>query len=234
MKLLVTGTDTGIGKTLATCALLRSLAARSLAALGMKPVAAGVNAQGLWDDVEQIRAASSVAAPVEDVAPYRLRAAASPHFAAAEDGIAIRSDVVLAALRRLEQRADIVVIEGAGGFRVPLAKELDSADLAQAIGAPVLLVVPMRLGCINHALLSAEAIAGRGLALAGWLANCGIDPDYARVTETIDTISDRIGASCIGVLPKLDREPGSAEAIAVDALLARLRKQRIHPLRGKS
>ncbi|MBI2316722.1 MAG: dethiobiotin synthase [Betaproteobacteria bacterium] len=225
MKLLISGTDTGIGKTVATCALLRSLAARSIAALGMKPISAGVNSQGLWDDVEQIRSASPISAPVEDVAPYRLRAAASPHFAAAEDGITIRSDVVLAALERLEQQAEVVLIEGVGGFRVPLSRELDSADLAQAIGAPVLLVVPMRLGCINHALLSAEAIARRGLALAGWLANRGIDPDYARAADTIDTISDRIGTSCLGVLPKLDRETGSAGGIAVDALLARLRKQ---------
>lgn len=225
MKVLISGTDTGIGKTIATCSLLRSLAARGISALGMKPVAAGINPQGLWDDVERIRAASPVPAPLEDIAPYRLRAPASPHFAAREDGVTIQAGVILAALDRLEERAGMVVIEGVGGFRVPLSPELDSADLAQAMGAPVVLVVPMRLGCINHALLTAEAVARRGLALAGWLANGGIDPDYARVAETIDTISDRINTSCIGVLPKLGREPSSADRIAIDLLLTRLRGQ---------
>jgi len=219
MKLFISGTDTGVGKTVVTCLLLRALQARGIAAVGMKPVAAGMNAEGTWDDVEQIRAASAITALPEDVAPYRLRASASPHFAAAEDGTTIERANILAALARLERLAHTVVIEGVGGFRVPLSDRVDSADLAQAIGAPILLVVPMRLGCINHALLTAEAIAHRGLKLVGWLANAGIDPGYVRVAETIDTISHGIGTSCCGSLPKLVPGQHSSDRIAVDRLL---------------
>ncbi len=222
MKLLVSGTDTGIGKTVVTCLVLRALQARGKSAVGMKPIAAGINPQGKWDDVEQIRAASSISAPLEDIAPYRLRSPASPDFAAAEQGITIHSATILAALGRLERRAEVVVVEGVGGFRVPLSDRLDSADMAQAIGAPILLVVPMRLGCINHVLLTAEAIAKRGLTLVGWLANAGIDPHYRRVAETIDTISDRMNTFCIGVLPDLALGQSSADRLAIDRLLERL------------
>ena len=222
MKLFVTGTDTNIGKTVATCALLHALRSRGVRAIGMKPVAAGADPQGVWDDVERIRAASPLDAPLEDIAPYRLRAPASPHLAAREDGVAIRREAILAALARLERFAEMVVIEGVGGFRVPLSDEWDSADLAQAIGAPILLVVPMRLGCINHALLTAEAIAHRGLALAGWIANSGIDPDYDRVAQTIDTLDRRIGEPCVGVLPRLALGQSGTEQINIDAILLRL------------
>lgn len=226
MKLLVSGTDTAIGKTVVTCSILRALQSRGVKGIGMKPVAAGVTAQGSWDDVEQIRRASPVTAAVEDTAPYRLRAAASPHFAAEEDGATIRQELVLAALERLEQLAEVVVIEGVGGFRVPLSGELDSADLAKAIGAPILMVVPMRLGCINHALLTAEAVAGRSLTLLGWAANAGIDPDYSRVAQTVDTISSRIEAPCVGVLPRLvhpDLGQSGANHLNIDLVLTRLK-----------
>lgn len=223
MKLLVSGTDTGIGKTVVSCALLHSLVARSIRAIGMKPVVAGANPQGLWNDVEMLRAASPLRAPMEDMAPYRLRAAASPHFAAAENGVRIRSGPILEALSRLERIADAVVIEGVGGFRVPLADGLDSAGLALAIGAPILLVVPMRLGCINHALLTAEAIAARGLTLLGWVANAGIDPDYANRAKTIDTISKLAQAPCVGVLPLLARGQSGTDQLKLDQILERLR-----------
>ena len=227
MRLLISGTDTGVGKTVVTCSLLRAMQAQGISATGMKPVAAGIDEEGNWDDVEQIRAASAVTAALDDAAPYRLRSAASPHFAAAEDGVTIRKEVILAALERLERLAEIVVIEGAGGFRVPLSQRMDSAGLAQAIGAPVLLVVPMRLGCINHALLTAEAIEGRGLALAGWVANAGIDQQYPRVAETTATITDRIRAPCLGVLPALAPGQSGAEHIPLGRLLAGLREQQI-------
>ena len=227
MKLFVSGTDTDIGKTVVACALLRALKARGLAATGMKPIAAGVDARGTWDDVERIRAASAVAAPLADCAPYRLRAAASPHFAARDEKVVIRLEVILAALERIERFADAVVIEGVGGFRVPLGDDLDSADLARALGAPVLLVVPMRLGCINHALLTAEAIAARGLALAGWVANAGIDPHYGRVAETVATLNERIEAPCAGIVPRLAPEQSGAEQINIDPIIAALRSS--HP-----
>lgn len=226
MKLLVSGTDTAIGKTVVTCSILRALHTRGVTAIGMKPVAAGITAQGTWDDLEQIRRASSVTAAVEYTAPYRLRAPASPHFAAQEDGVTIQEEVVLAALDRLEQLAEVVVIEGVGGFRVPLSAQMDSAGLALAMGAPILMVVPMRLGCINHALLTAEAVAGRGLTLLGWAANAGIDPDYSRIAQTVDTITSRIHTPCVGVLPHLahlDFGQSGANHLNIDLILTRLR-----------
>lgn len=203
MKLLVSGTDTEIGKTVVTCSILAALQSHGLTATGMKPICAGVTPEGAWDDVERIRGASSVVGSLADCAPYRLRAPASPHFAAQEAGVVIQREVVLAALDRLERIAQVVVIEGVGGFRVPLSPGLDSADLALAMGAPMIMVVPMRLGCINHALLTAEAVARRGLPLIGWVANAGIDPDYSRTVQTVDTISSRVNAPCVGVLPRL-------------------------------
>ena len=226
MKLLVSGTDTAIGKTVVTCSILRALHSRGVRGIGMKPVAAGITAQGTWDDLEQLRRASSVSAAVEYTAPYRLRAPASPHFAAQEDGVTIRQEVVLAALDRLERLAEVVVIEGVGGFRVPLSGEMDSADLAQAIAAPILMVVPMRLGCINHTLLTAEAVAGRGLTLLGWVANAGIDTDYSRIAQTVDTITNRVHTPCIGVLPHLahpDLGQNGANHLNIDLILKRLR-----------
>ena len=226
MKLLVSGTDTAIGKTVVACSILRGLHARGVRSIGMKPVAAGITTQGTWDDLEQINRASSVSAAVEYTAPYRLRAPASPHFAAQEDGLTIRQEVILAALDHLEQLAEVVVIEGVGGFRVPLSGELDSADLAKAIDAPILMVVPMRLGCINHALLTAETIAGRGLTLLGWAANAGIDPDYSRIAQTVDTITSRIHTPCIGTLPRFaecDFGQNGANHLNIDLILTGLR-----------
>jgi dethiobiotin synthetase len=189
----------------------------------MKPVAAGVNDRGTWDDVDQIRDASPLTAAIEHIAPYRFRAPASPHFAALEDGLTIDEGVVMAALGHLEQIAELVVIEGAGGFRVPLSDRMDSADLAATIGAPVLMVVPMRLGCINHALLTAEAIANRGLTLLGWIANAGIDPDYSRVAPTAVSITDRVGAPCFGTLPRLAAGQDGAGFIDIESMLLRMR-----------
>jgi len=223
MKLFISGTDTEIGKTVVTCALLRALDSRGVTATGMKPVAAGITPHGTWDDVERIRHASGIAAAMDDMAPFRLGAPASPHFAAREDGVTIRMEAILSALDRLERLAELVVIEGVGGFRVPLSEHLDSADLAQAMRAPVLLVVPMRLGCINHALLTAEAVANRGLSLPGWVANAGIDANYPRIEQTVESISDRIQAPCIGVLPRLALGQSGADHLNIDSLLARLR-----------
>jgi len=164
-------------------------------------------------------------APRSDSPPLvQIRQTLREVFQAGE--VVDRQEVVLAALDRLEQLADVVVIEGVGGFRVPLSGELDSADLAKAIAAPILMVVPMRLGCINHALLTAEAVAGRGLKLLGWTANAGIDPDYSRIAPTVDTITSRIHAPCVGVLPRLadlDFGQGGANHLNIDLILNRLR-----------
>ena len=198
----LTGTDTEIGKTFTACALLHAARAAGFAAAGLKPVAAGVDANGHNEDVDSLVAASSVALPSAMVNPYGFRAAVAPHIAAAEEGRAIDFAIIADAIAAARRQADFVVVEGVGGFRVPLGVDRDSADLAVALGLPVILVVGLRLGCINHALLSAEAIAARGLTLAGWVANT-VDRDMARREENIAALGERLAAPLLGVLPRL-------------------------------
>ncbi|RIX42024.1 MAG: dethiobiotin synthase [Rhodocyclales bacterium GT-UBC] len=199
----LTGTDTEIGKTFITCALLHRASQDGRLAAGLKPVAAGTDAAGRNDDVEQIRAASSVALPPEIVNPYCFKAAIAPHIAAAEEGRRIEFSVIAAATAAARQQAELLIVEGVGGFRVPLGQDGDSADLAVELGLPVILVVGMRLGCINHALLSVEAIAARGLELAGWVAN-QVAPAMARQTENLATLSALIAAPRLGVVPRIE------------------------------
>lgn len=196
----VTGTDTEVGKTFVACALLHALRRDGSTALGMKPVAAGFDAAGKNEDVEQLIAASSLLAPPALVNPYAFRAAIAPHIAAAEEGRTIELANIVAAFEQLRGLADAVLVEGVGGFCVPLGADLDTADLAVALDLPMILVVGMRLGCINHALLSAQAIAARGLQLAGWVAN-RIDPAMARFEENLAALQERIDAPLLGVVP---------------------------------
>jgi dethiobiotin synthetase len=210
----LTGTDTEIGKTFTACALLHAARAAGFAAAGLKPVAAGVDANGHNEDVDSLVAASSVALPSAMVNPYCFRAAVAPHIAAAEEGRAIDFAIIADAIAAARRQADFVVVEGVGGFRVPLGVDRDSADLAVALGLPVILVVGLRLGCINHALLSAEAIAARGLTLAGWVANT-VDRDMARREENIAALGERLAAPLLGVLPRL---PGAGPECAAGHL----------------
>ncbi len=210
----LTGTDTEIGKTFVTCALLRRARQLGLNAAGLKPVAAGTDAAGRNDDVENIRAASSVTLAQEVINPYCFTAAIAPHLAAAEVGVTIDFERIAAACAEALQQADLLIVEGVGGFRVPLGVDRDSADLAVALGLPVILVVGLRLGCINHALLTAEAIAARGLTLAGWVAN-HIDPDMARVDDNIAALHERLGAPLLGRVPRI---AGSNPAAAASFL----------------
>ena len=198
----LTGTDTEIGKTFVTCALLWRARQAGLTAAGLKPVAAGTNATGRNDDVENIRAASNVALPLEIINPYCFTPAIAPHLAAAEAGVAIDFARIAAACVSARQQSDLLIVEGVGGFRVPLGVDRDSADLAVSINLPLILVVGLRLGCINHALLTAEAIAARGLVLAGWVAN-RIDPDMARVEDNITALRERIAAPLLGSVPRI-------------------------------
>lgn len=195
----VTGTDTEVGKTFVACALLHALRASGYAALGMKPVAAGLDAQGRNEDVEQLLAASSFAAPRELVNPYAFAGAVAPHIAAAEEQRLIELPRILAAFAQLRTMADAVLVEGVGGFCVPLGEKHDTADLAQALALPVILVVGLRLGCINHALLTQQAIAARGLRLVGWVAN-RIDPAMARPEENLAALQSRIAAPLLGTV----------------------------------
>lgn len=198
----VTGTDTGVGKTLICCALLHGFAASGKSVIGMKPVAAGA-AHGpaglINDDVALLRAASNVDASLARVNPYCFEPPIAPHLAAEQAGVTIDLTRIVQAFERLAAAADVVVVEGVGGFRVPLNHGEDSADLAQYLGLPVILVVGMRLGCLNHALLTAHSIRARGLRLAGWIAN-RIDPAMAAVEENITTLAERLPAPLLGVV----------------------------------
>jgi dethiobiotin synthetase len=199
----ITGTDTEVGKTRVSVALLHRLQQQGLRAAGMKPVAAGCEetAAGLRnDDALALQAASSVALPYETLNPYALAPPIAPHLAARDAGVVIEIDRILAAYRTIAAQVDSVVVEGAGGWRVPLNDDQDMSDLAVALGLPVVLVVDIRLGCINHALLSAQAIATSGLTLAGWVAN-HVHGDYARSADNIASIEARIGTPLLGVIP---------------------------------
>lgn len=192
----VTGTDTGVGKTLAACALLHALQRRHARVVGMKPVAAGLVDTPDGPDSEDaiaLRAASTLRVPRGLDNPVRLPAPLSPHLAAQRAGQAIDIAHLVACQRELAHRADAVVVEGAGGFLVPLSAEQTGADLAQALDLPVVLVVGLRLGCLNHALLTAEAIRSRGLRLAGWVAN-RIDPAMAAADDNIAFLRQRLAA----------------------------------------
>ena len=195
----VTGTDTGVGKTLVACALLRAYAGRGMMAVGMKPVAAGAapGAHGLRHaDVESLMAAGNVVVPREHVNPYCFALPIAPHIAARQAGVTISLDRIVESFRVLAARAQMVVVEGAGGFRVPLGPGLDTVQLAARLGLPVVLVVGMRLGCLNHALLTADAIAARGLPLAGWIAN-HIDPGMIAADDNVRTLEALIAAPLI-------------------------------------
>jgi dethiobiotin synthetase len=190
--IFVTGTDTGVGKTHVAVALLQALVARGARAVGMKPVAAGIDANGTHADVVALCAAGNVDAPGDEVNPYCFAPAIAPHVAARLAARPIELDVVAERYRSLLARADAVVVEGAGGVLVPLGDADDVLDIPARLALPVVLVVGVRLGCISHALLSALAIRARGLTLAGWIAN-RIDPQMERADDSVDAIAARLG-----------------------------------------
>lgn len=225
----VTGTDTGVGKTLIAAAFVHRLRERHARVAGMKPIAAGSQRQPDGstsnEDVVALRDAGSVQAPPELFNPYLLHAPVSPHIAAKQDGVVIDIHKIGYALQALRAQADAVIVEGAGGFRVPITDTLDGADLAAALGLPVILVVGLRLGCLNHALLSAESIAARGLTLAGWVAN-RIDPAMPEQAANIEWLARRLAAPCLGDVPHL---PGAdARAAAAHLRLPEAPSQGTH------
>lgn len=195
----ITGTDTGIGKTLVSCALLHAFATRGHTVVGMKPVAAGCE-NGKWADVEALIAASNVIAAREQVNPYALMPPIAPHIAAQQEGIEINIATIQQACVELQSLAEVVIVEGVGGFLVPLSTRHDGADMAKALGLPVILVVGMRLGYLNHALLTAPAIQAAGLTLAGWVAN-RIDPNMLMFEENVRALEQRLACPLLGVLP---------------------------------
>ncbi len=213
----VTRTDTGVGKTLVAAALVRALAANGVRVSGMKPVAAGAQWQdGAWrnDDVEALVAAGNAGTPREDVCPYLLQDPMAPHIAALRAGVRLEKAIILDAFARLQAHADLVVVEGVGGFCVPLAPGFGTADLAQTLALPVVLVVGVRLGCLNHAALTVEAVLARGLRIAGWVANT-VDPQMPEQDRNISALDGIVPAPCIGRIPWLD----AADPAAVAGLL---------------
>lgn len=210
----VTGTDTGVGKTLVACALLRAFARSGARVVGMKPVAAGAaSGDGVLtnEDVVALRQAGNVDVPQSLANPYCFAPPIAPHIAAREAGVDIDVGRVREVFDALAARADCVIVEGAGGFMVPLGPNLDSTQLAQALALPVVLVVGMRLGCLNHALLTRDAIARAGLRLAGWVAN-QIDPDMLSKDENVDALRERLGAPLLARIA-FDPQP-SAEQVS--------------------
>jgi dethiobiotin synthetase len=215
----VTGTDTGVGKTLAACALIHALAAHGVATMPMKPIAAGAEAIGgalLNDDTRALLdAAGRDVSFAAQATPILLREPMAPHIAARREGVTISLDRVLAAFERSGAEGKFMVVEGVGGFRVPLDEVLDTADLAQALGLPVVLVVGMRLGCLNHALLTAQAIKATKLKLAGWIASC-IDPQMNGLEENVDALRTRIDAPLLGRLPYMPSPDARVLAASLD------------------
>ncbi len=187
----VTGTDTGVGKTTVTVRLMQQLVAQGLTVIGMKPVASGYEwLDGRWqnDDVRQLTAASNVSAPPELVNPYCFEPAIAPHIAADQVGVEIDLEVIRAAYTQLSAMADVVIVEGAGGLLVPLNKQQQTiADLIQMLNLSALIVVGMRLGCINHALLTAEVLRQRNIHCCGWVAN-SVDPQMSYPQENLQTL----------------------------------------------
>lgn len=218
LSVFVTGTDTEIGKTLVAAALVHCLARQGLTVAPMKPVAAGTvvsNGRRSNEDVDTLMSQANAKVPLELVVPYLFDPPIAPHIAARQQGITISSAPILSAFRQLSQLADAVVVEGAGGFCVPISETEDLADVAQALGLPVVLVVGMRLGCISHAVLTAQAIRARGLVLAGWVANT-VDPDMSCVEENLLTLERRLPAPFLGRIPRLDSPDPVVAASFID------------------
>ncbi len=209
----VTGTDTEIGKTLVSAALLHILVQRGVQVAAMKPIAAGTEwREGAWrnDDVDMLAAEVNVPLPLALTTPYLLQTPAAPHIAAAIDNVMLNPAHIKACFDQVSAQAQAVVVEGVGGFKVPLTDSYDTADMAQQLGLPVILVVGLRLGCISQALLTVEAIQARGLKLMGWLANTA-DAKMGFVQENIQALQARIDAPLLGHIPHLD-QPTAAQA----------------------
>ena len=218
----ITGTDTEVGKTLVSGALILKLQERHSLVGAYKPVVAGlqeINGQLQNEDLMTLSMASTYLSNLSDanqrICPYQLSIPAAPHLVAQAQNLHLSYEVMLSAYQQMAERTDAIVVEGVGGFKVPFHDGKNSADFAKDIGLPVILVVGMKLGCINHALLTIEAIEQRGLVLAGWVANCSNDMQL--LDENIDTLKTLIEAPLLGVIPKLNQSeiktPYSKEAL---------------------
>lgn len=202
-SLYVTGTDTGVGKTVASAALLHRLRSAGRSAVGMKPVASGCErtAEG-WrnDDALRLQAASDPRPAYDDINPYALEMATAPQLAARAMGVGVELAPLLDAHARLTAQCEVVVVEGVGGWAAPLGDGLDQYELPRALALPVVLVVGLRLGCLSHARLTARAIAADGLEFIGWIGS-SVDPDFAERDDYVELLRNALPAPCLGVLP---------------------------------
>ncbi len=221
----VTGTDTNVGKTLVSCALLHALRARGLSAVGMKPVASGcrMTAEGARHaDAEALMAASSVAVEYAMINPYALPAATAPHLAAQAEGVVISLETITQTFAQLQARAEVVV-EGVGGWLVPIDASHSMAEVAARLQLPVVLVVGIRLGCLNHALLTAAAIERAGCRMVGWVANHLTTDADGVLKDYVAALSERLAAPLLGEIPYLEASRATpavaAQHLNVDALL---------------
>ena len=219
----ITGTDTEVGKTLVSGALILKFRAQGKQAIGFKPVVAGTyqsaNGELLNEDLETLRIASQLAPDQVNLSPYILEMPVAPHLAAANKGIVLQLSTIMQSLQETQKHSDCLIIEGAGGLLIPLNDHENLGDLVQQIGLPVILVVGMKLGCINHALLTQEAIKARGLKIAGWIAN-SLSSEMFLLKENVDTLQAKIDAPFLGLIPvlpkalqKADNSPYSIEAL---------------------
>ena len=208
----ITGTDTDAGKTFVTCALLQAFAMRGLVAAPMKPIAAGtinINGVQMNADVVALREVSATNASLADLNPYCFRAPIAPHLAAVQENVVVDMEVIRAAFDRLSVGADAVLVEGAGGFLVPLSATQSMAEIPSALSLEVILVVVMRLGVLNHALLTVEAIRARGLTLSGWIANIPVAGETMQaLEENIAALATMIAAPLLGIVPHDNQSDG--------------------------
>ena len=205
----VTGTDTEVGKTLVSGALIVKLRDQKINAIGFKPVVAGTykdkNGITLNEDLETLRIASDISHRELSLCPYVLNKPAAPHLVAAQQGLKFEMSVMTDAFKNIQNHADCIVVEGAGGLLIPLNKDEDLGGFAKKIDLPIILVVGMKLGCLNHALLTYEAIKARNLKLAGWIANA-LEEEMPLLQENLQTLQARINAPFLGLIPTLPKE----------------------------
>ena len=223
----ITGTDTEVGKTLVSGAVILKLRELGINAVGFKPVVAGTylndDSRLQNEDLETLRLASNLAPDQLNLCPYVFDKPAAPHLAGKDQGIELKSIVIMKAFENIQSQYEQVVVEGAGGFLVPLNNYEDLGDIAQALNLPVILVVGMRLGCINHALLTLESIRSRNLTIAGWIGNA-LSSEMPFLQENLETIKNRVSAPFLGLIPalpkelrKLDQAPYSIDALTFAA-----------------
>jgi len=201
----ITGTDTGAGKTWSTLVLMHYFKQQGLSVIGMKPVAAGcewIDEQLKNEDALLLQQHSSIKLAYEEINPYAFEEPVSPHLAGVENPV--QFDVLLQAYEKLKNKADIVIVEGAGGWLAPLNNENDIADFAIALDIPVIVIVAIRLGCINHTRLTIQSIQQSKVTCAGWLAVC-IDPKMDRQADNIETLKQKIDIPLLGVIPYAEK-----------------------------